>query len=99
MGLKSHEICVSRIVKRSVAESVADRASDHTKDAALLKVERLVSDRIFKRSGSSLNTFIDKNVQRNLVFVNDSLLIHVVERNFRPCVRVDHLTLFDMGFF
>ena len=62
----------SRIVKRSVVESVPDRASVHTRNAAfeaffapeqhcsapLLKVERSVSDRVLKRSESSLNTFI-----------------------------------------
>ena len=61
-----------RIVKPSVTESVPDRASVHTGNAAfkavsaleqycstpLLKVERSVSDRFFKWSELSLNTFI-----------------------------------------
>ena len=65
-----------RIVKRSVAESVPDRASVHTRNAALealsapeqycsaplLKVERSVSDRFLKRSESSLNTFIGAEI-------------------------------------
>ena len=65
-----------RVVKRSVAESVPDRASVHTRDAAyeavsapeqycsapLLKVERFVSDRFYKRSESSLNTFIGADI-------------------------------------
>ena len=56
-----------RIVKRRVKESVPDRASVHTRNAALevfsaseqycssplLKVERSVSDRFLKRSESS----------------------------------------------
>ena len=59
-------------MKRSVAESVPDKASVHTRNAALeafsapeqycsaplLKVERSVSDRFLKRSESSLKTFI-----------------------------------------
>ena len=59
------------IVKRSVAESVPDRASVHTTNAPLeavsspeqdcstllLKMERSVSDRLLKRSESSLNTY------------------------------------------
>ena len=65
-----------RIVKRSVAESVPDRASVHTRNAAfeavsaleqhcsapLLKVERFVSDRLLKRSESSLNTLIGAEI-------------------------------------
>ena len=65
-----------RIVKRNVAESVPDRASVHTRNAALeafsdleqycsaplLKVERFVSDRFLKRSESSLNTFIGAEI-------------------------------------
>ena len=65
-----------RIVKRSVAESVPDRASVHTRNAAfeavsapeqycsapLLKVERSVSDRVLRRSESSLNTFIGAEI-------------------------------------
>ena len=61
-----------RIVKRSVAESVPDRAYVRTRNSAfeafsapelycstpLLKCERSVSDRFWKRSESSLNTFI-----------------------------------------
>ena len=73
-----------RILKRSVAESVPDRASVHTRNAAfeavsapeqycsapLLKVERSVSDRFLRRSESSLNTFMEQKLQRNLVLVN-----------------------------
>ena len=75
-----------RIVKRSVTESVVNRASVHTRNAAfeavsapeqycsarapLLKVERSVSDRVLKRSKSSLNTFIEQNLQRNIDLVN-----------------------------
>ena len=65
-----------RIVKRSVAERVPDRASVHTRNAALeafsapkqfcsaplLKVERSVSDRFLKRPESSLNTFIGAEI-------------------------------------
>ena len=65
-----------RVAKQSVAESVSDRASVHTRNAAfeacsapeqycpapLLKVERSVSDRILKRSESSLNTFIGAEI-------------------------------------
>ena len=65
-----------RIVKQSVAESVLDRASVHTRNAALeafsapeqycsaalLKVERSVLDRFLKRSESSLNTFIGTEI-------------------------------------
>ena len=61
-----------RIVKRSVTKSVPDRVSVHTRNAAfeavsaseqycsaaLLRVERSVSDRFLRRSESSLNTFI-----------------------------------------
>ena len=63
-------------MKRSVAESIPDRASVHTRNAAfeafpapeqhcsapLLKVERSISDRFFKRSESSLNTFIGAEI-------------------------------------
>ena len=59
-------------MKRSVAEIVPDRASVHTRNAAfkafsapeqycstpLSTVGRSVSDRLLKRSESSLNTFI-----------------------------------------
>ena len=62
-----------RIVKQSVAP---DRASVHTRNAAfeavsapeqycsapLLKVQRSVSDRVLKRSESSLNTFIGAEI-------------------------------------
>ena len=65
-----------RTVKRSDAEGVLDRASVHTRIAAfeavsapehycsapLLKVERSVTDRFFKRSESSLNTFIGAEI-------------------------------------
>ena len=65
-----------RIVKWSVAESVQDRSSAQTKNTALeafsdpeqycsaplLKVERSVSDRLLKRSESSLNTFIGAEI-------------------------------------
>ena len=67
---------LSRIVKRSVAESVPDRASVHTRNAAfeavsapkqycsapLLKVERSVLDSLLKRFKSSLNTFIGAEI-------------------------------------
>ena len=64
-------------MKRSVAECVPDMASVHTRNAAfkafsapeqyycsapLLKVERSVSDRLLKRSESSLNTFIGAEI-------------------------------------
>ena len=63
-------------MKRCVAESVPDMASVHTRDAAidavsapeqccfapLLKVERSVSDRFFKQSESSLNTFVGAEI-------------------------------------
>ena len=72
-----------RIVKQSVAESVPDRASVHTRNAAfeavsapeqycsapLWKVERSVSDRFFKRSESSVNTFIGAEIAREPRFV------------------------------
>ena len=65
-----------QIVKRSVAESVPDRASVHTRNATfeavslpkqccsapLLEVERIVSGRFWKRSESSLNTFIGAEI-------------------------------------
>ena len=65
-----------RVVKRSVAESVPDRASVHTRNTALeassapeqycsaplLKMERSVSDKVLKRSESSLNTFIGAEI-------------------------------------
>ena len=65
-----------RIVKRSVAESVPDSASVRIRNAAfeavsspeqycsapLSKVERSVSDRLLKRSESSLNTFIGAEI-------------------------------------
>ena len=65
-----------RTVKRSDAERVPDRASVHTRNTAfeavaapeqycsapLLKVERSVSDRFLRRSGSSLNTFIGAEI-------------------------------------
>ena len=74
-----------RIVKQSVTESVPDRASGHTRNAAfeaysapkqycsapLLKVECSVSDRFLKWSKSSMNSFIEQKLQRNLVLVND----------------------------
>ena len=63
-------------MKRSVAEGVPDRASVHTRSAAfeavsapeqycsapLLKVEPSVSDRFWKRSESSLNTFVGAEI-------------------------------------
>ena len=63
-------------MKRSVAESALDRASVHTRNAALeavsapeqycsaplLKVERCVSDRFLKRPESSLNTSIGAEI-------------------------------------
>ena len=65
-----------QIVKQSVAESVPDSASVHTRKAAfeavsapeqycstpLLKVERSLLDRFWKRSESSLNTFIGAEI-------------------------------------
>ena len=74
-------------MERSVAESVPDRASVHTRNAAfeavsapeqnysapLLKVERSISGRFLKRSESSLNTFSEHKLQRNLVLANDLL--------------------------
>ena len=65
-----------RTVKRSVTESVPDRASVHTRNAAveavsapkqycsapLLKVERSVSDRFLKRSESSVNAFVGAEI-------------------------------------
>ena len=67
---------VPGIVKRSVTESVPNRASVHTRNAAfeavsaseqycsapLLKLERSVSDRLLKRSESSVNTFIGAEI-------------------------------------
>ena len=67
-----------QIVKRSVAESVQDRISVHTGNTAfeavsapelncsspLWKVERSVSDRFFKWSESSLNTFIGGEIAK-----------------------------------
>ena len=67
---------LNRIVKRSIAKSVPDRASVHTRNAVfeafsaleqycsapLLKVERSVSDRVLKRSESSLNAFIGAEI-------------------------------------
>ena len=61
-----------RIVERSITESVPDRASVHTRNAAieavsaleqycstpLLKVERSILDRYLKWSESSVNNFI-----------------------------------------
>ena len=63
-------------MKRSVAESVMDRASVHIRNAVfkavsfpeqycstpLLKVEHSISDRYFKWSKSSLNTFIGAKI-------------------------------------
>ena len=63
-------------MKRSVAESVPNRASDHTRNAAfeavsapyqycsgpLLKVERSVLDKVLKRSESSLNTSVGAEI-------------------------------------
>ena len=88
-----------RTVKRSVAESVPDRASVHTKSAAfeavsapeqicsapLLKVERSVSDRFLKRSGSSVNTLSEQKLQRNLVLVND---LFKSKRGVANCITV-----------
>ena len=65
-----------QVVKRSVAVSVPDKVSVHTGNAAfeavsaseqycsapLLKVERSVSDRLLKRSESSLNTSIGAEI-------------------------------------
>ena len=76
-----------RTVKRSVAESVPDRASVHTRNAALeafsapeqycsaqlLKVERSVSDTFLKPSESSLKNLSEQKLQRNLVLENDLL--------------------------
>ena len=72
-------------MKWSDAESVPDGASVHTRNTAfkavsapeqycsapLLKVERSVSDRFLRRSGSSLNTLSEQKLQRNLVLEND----------------------------
>ena len=41
------------------------------RNSTLLKVERSVLDRFLKRSKSSLNTFLEQKLQRNLVLVND----------------------------
>ena len=74
-----------QIVKRSDTESVLDRASVHTRNTAfeavsapeqycsapLLKVERSILDRFFRRSRSSLNTLSEQKLQRNLVLEND----------------------------
>ena len=65
-----------QVVKRSVAASVPDKVSVHTGNAAfeavsaseqycsapLLKVEGFVSDRLLKRSESSLNTSIGAEI-------------------------------------
>ena len=75
-GENFSSLTLYRIVKRSDAESVPDRASVHTRNTAfeavsapeqycsapLLKVERSVSDRFLKRSGSSLNTFMGAEI-------------------------------------
>ena len=77
---------LNRTVKRDVAESVPNRASVHTRDAALkavsapaqnctiplLKVECSVSDRFLKPSKASLNTFIRAEVAtKSPILVND----------------------------
>ena len=61
-GLVMAMFTLYRIVKRNVTESVPDRASVHTRNAALLRVERSVSDRFLKRSESSVNTFIGAEI-------------------------------------
>ena len=81
-----------RIVKRSVAESVLDRASVHIRNVAfeavsaleqycsapLLKVERSVSDRLLRRSESSLNTYRSRNCNGisfwQIIFSNQKVL-------------------------
>ena len=82
------------VVKRSVAESVPDRASLHTRNAAfeavsvpeqycsapLLKVERSVSDRFWKRSESSLNTFIGAKIATEPRFGKGSVANCITDR-------------------
>ena len=76
-----------RTVKRNIAKWVLDRAPVHTGkasfgtifvpeqdfSAALLKVERIVSDRFLKRSKNSLNTFGELKLQQDFLLVNSRL--------------------------
>ena len=71
-----------RTVKQNVAKCVSNRVPVHNGNAssrtifvpeqdcsaALLKVERIVSDRFSKRSGPSLNTFVGAKITTGLLF-------------------------------
>ena len=77
-----------QLVKRNVSKCVLNRAPVRTGNASsgtsfvpeqdssavLLKVEHIVSDRILKRSGPSLNTFVGVKITTDFLLVVNSRL-------------------------